>query len=460
MTFKPKRLTGYTTDKLLEEIRRVVRDECNGTVPDSRQFSKKARVHISTIKSRFGSYEAAVKQAGFIYTGPRSKPRSRYTPDLVKADLREVLSRAGGGYFTRAFYRHHGGSYSYETVLSLLGVNRWEDALDAIGAKKTPPVIHIRTDSSQRREKLSKLTEYDLFKEIDRIWQELGRRPTYVEFRKSSQYGISAYERRYGSWRLAVEAYCKTKGQRIQGKSGTWVTKEILLAELRAVQRKRPGDLLTYDFYKKNGGTYSTGAFSKYFGSWTNAVKEVGSTPGSTARYSKEELFDEMQRLWEKYGRQPLYDEMKREGRMSPSSYENWFGSWIKAVHAFCEDRNTTIEFQTAVDQEQSLIGAVQTQNAESEGSPNNAGISSESNVFNYAVVINHKTSRTIPTRLRFRVMQRDNFTCRACGRSPAKNFGVELHVDHIYAYSKGGETIFENLQTLCKDCNLGKSNL
>jgi len=31
--------------------------------------------------------------------------------------------------------------------------------------------------------------------------------------------------------------------------------------------------------------------------------------------------------------------------------------------------------------------------------------------------------------------------------------------VDHITAWSNGGETILENLQTLCSDCNLGKSN-
>ncbi|MCL4507775.1 MAG: HNH endonuclease [Chloroflexi bacterium] len=36
----------------------------------------------------------------------------------------------------------------------------------------------------------------------------------------------------------------------------------------------------------------------------------------------------------------------------------------------------------------------------------------------------------------------------------------MELHVDHILAWSKGGETVLENLQTLCSVCNLGKSNV
>ena len=41
---------------------------------------------------------------------------------------------------------------------------------------------------------------------------------------------------------------------------------------------------------------------------------------------------------------------------------------------------------------------------------------------------------------------------------SPAKDPGVELHVDHIFPWSKGGETVLENLQTLCSRCNGGKS--
>jgi len=36
----------------------------------------------------------------------------------------------------------------------------------------------------------------------------------------------------------------------------------------------------------------------------------------------------------------------------------------------------------------------------------------------------------------------------------------IILHVDHVMPYSKGGETVLENLQTLCLKWNIGKSNL
>ncbi|MCC6919749.1 MAG: HNH endonuclease [Alphaproteobacteria bacterium] len=57
-------------------------------------------------------------------------------------------------------------------------------------------------------------------------------------------------------------------------------------------------------------------------------------------------------------------------------------------------------------------------------------------------------------------MLKRDNFSCRACGASPASMPGLLLHIDHIRAWSVGGETIDDNLQTLCEPCNLGKSNI
>jgi 5-methylcytosine-specific restriction endonuclease McrA len=56
--------------------------------------------------------------------------------------------------------------------------------------------------------------------------------------------------------------------------------------------------------------------------------------------------------------------------------------------------------------------------------------------------------------------MRRDHFKCRITGRSPATDPTVILEVDHVVPWEKGGETVIENLQTLAKDINIGKSNL
>lgn len=71
----------------------------------------------------------------------------------------------------------------------------------------------------------------------------------------------------------------------------------------------------------------------------------------------------------------------------------------------------------------------------------------------------NH-SSRKISDKLRYQVLKRDNFKCCACGASPAKDPSIELHIDHIVPWSKGGETKADNLQTLCSKCNLGKSDI
>lgn len=73
---------------------------------------------------------------------------------------------------------------------------------------------------------------------------------------------------------------------------------------------------------------------------------------------------------------------------------------------------------------------------------------------------ITEQKGRTPSKRLRFQVLVRDKSTCRLCGASPTKDPSVTLHIDHIVPWSKGGKTTIDNLQTLCADCNLGKSNV
>lgn len=68
--------------------------------------------------------------------------------------------------------------------------------------------------------------------------------------------------------------------------------------------------------------------------------------------------------------------------------------------------------------------------------------------------------SRSISDKLRYQVLKRDSFKCCACGAPPAKDPSVELHIDHIIPWSKSGETVIDNLQTLCSKCNLGKGDL
>ena len=66
------------------------------------------------------------------------------------------------------------------------------------------------------------------------------------------------------------------------------------------------------------------------------------------------------------------------------------------------------------------------------------------------------KRARHIPKSVRVSVLNRDNFKCVFCGRTSQQ---IELQIDHIIPFSKGGSNNIINLQTLCIDCNLGKSD-
>jgi len=62
-----------------------------------------------------------------------------------------------------------------------------------------------------------------------------------------------------------------------------------------------------------------------------------------------------------------------------------------------------------------------------------------------------------IDLKTRYRIMQRDNSTCRRCGRTVSD--GVKLAVDHKIPVDMGGDGSDENLWVLCEDCNLGKKH-
>lgn len=54
----------------------------------------------------------------------------------------------------------------------------------------------------------------------------------------------------------------------------------------------------------------------------------------------------------------------------------------------------------------------------------------------------------------RWRILARDGFACRYCGRRPP---AVCLEVDHVEAVIAGGSNEDGNLVTACEDCNAGK---
>jgi hypothetical protein len=55
----------------------------------------------------------------------------------------------------------------------------------------------------------------------------------------------------------------------------------------------------------------------------------------------------------------------------------------------------------------------------------------------------------------RFKLLQKHNFKCMYCGRSPPE---VQLELEHIFPKCKGGKDEEDNLGVACRDCNRGKA--
>lgn len=184
----------------------------------------------------------------------------------------------------------------------------------------------------------------------------------------------------------------------------------------------------------KDFGKYAASTLTRRLGSWFKILEKAGMGPNRTPmNLSEEGLFRNLEEVWVKIGRQPKYLEMKKPlSNFSAPTYANRFGTWRRALEKFVSYINKEKR------------------------------VSSEEAIKNVKVepVTKHKTSRTINWRLRFIVMRRDNFKCKACGRPPATDHKIILHVDHVKAWANGGETVLENLQTLCSKCNIGKSNV
>lgn len=66
------------------------------------------------------------------------------------------------------------------------------------------------------------------------------------------------------------------------------------------------------------------------------------------------------------------------------------------------------------------------------------------------------KRRRGLSAKKRFRILNRDGFTCRYCGQAAPS---VVLHVDHITPVCNGGDDDDDNLVAACEDCNAGKSS-
>lgn len=210
------------------------------------------------------------------------------------------------------------------------------------------------------------------------------------------------------------------------------ITDEAIINEIKSVMDKLGKKQISIKEFDANATTNSSTVIRRY-GKWNDALKIAGASLNNTF-YSDEELLSNIKDAWLKKGTQPSRRDMdnKDYSIISSGTYLRHFGTWYKALDCFVSyisDNKDIVSNETEID--------------------NNTN----------RTTIKHKTKRDPSDRLKVQVLMRDGNKCRICGAVCSGGLH-NIHFDHIIPWSKGGETVLENLQVLCSVCNEAKGNM
>jgi hypothetical protein len=233
---------------------------------------------------------------------------------------------------------------------------------------------------------------------------------------------------RFGGWGLALEKAGLSPSRHFA------VTRQQCIDDLQRVAKLFGRAGLTVSNYREHG-QFSEKPFKRHFGSWAAALEtaDLDISEQFHRRIPDEELFENLEAAWQGLGRQPTVNDMFPPlSRFSAHAYKRRFGGFRKALEAFVAALPPP---QPAPPDKEDVAA----KSGRARPLPNAVG------------------NRSVGWRLRYLVLKRDNFSCRACGRSPAREPGTVLQVDHIVPWARGGSTVESNLQTLCDRCNGGK---
>jgi 5-methylcytosine-specific restriction endonuclease McrA len=232
------------------------------------------------------------------------------------------------------------------------------------------------------------------------------------------------------------------------------ISREKILGELEKVAGHFSYNYFRRKDFNKIADIHSATVERCFGGSWSDAMlalkerlkqKNKSIALSHRRKHSEKGIFEEIERIWRLVGHRPSRNEWTaNKPKISYDTVYRHFGGWTKACLNFIEYKSG----KTITANEGKLGENKHVQNyippAGDKRAETSKGI---------------EKTRTIPLNIRLKVFSRDNFRCIFCGKSPATNVGTRLHIDHIVPFSKGGTNVPKNLQTLCEECNLGKSD-
>jgi len=164
MDYKIKRLSDYSDESLLNELKRVAGELSKDTLTTT-EFDRHSRISCSTIRKRFGSWNAALKKADLLVERALNISNEELFSEIVKVwgqlgkqpHYKEIgqLGKFSTGYYVKRF-----GTWSK----ALEEFSRWksatgDDSLEDL--KEIKPDILLSKPKKGRRAKTSRIWRTD-----------------------------------------------------------------------------------------------------------------------------------------------------------------------------------------------------------------------------------------------------------------------------------------------------------
>jgi len=230
-------------EELLRSIREIATDD---EPPTLQEYREDGEYGAQTIYDRFGSWNAAVEDAGFGSRDPDGK--------IPKSDLLDELRRIAdkdGDPPTVAEMREEGAHW-VSTYRNRFG--SWNDALAAAG-------FEPRSTPKPSRE--------ELIAALQDLASELDKRPSISNMDEHGAYRPSTYRTVFGSWTAALEA-AGVDQDRDRGPSGK-ISEETLIANMQAFADELGHAPTAQEMNVE--GPHSKATYQKRFGLWSEAVE-------------------------------------------------------------------------------------------------------------------------------------------------------------------------------------------
>jgi hypothetical protein len=148
------------------------------------------------------------------------KRLTEYSEENLLNEIKRIAKIIGKDTMTFKEFKATGGRISDRPIRRIFG--SWNAALEKAGISKSI---------------ITNISDKDLFAEIGKLWDQLGRQPTQREMQRLGRFSQYPYIRRFGSWLKALEEFTKWKN-----KNGVDSSKDLqkISPDILPDQQKQP----------------------------------------------------------------------------------------------------------------------------------------------------------------------------------------------------------------------------